>query len=324
MKLITCAFLLSLSGQILADELEVFDFGASPAAVQNRAIQAECAFSGLTIPENVVIYAAGGYSGRKLDMQIDQSGHTATQFDLAINSKHRPVILILGAYEPTIWNLGWSSGTEIVAVLASGYHRQVIAGLETDTPVLISSSDNKGACGAFYVGQGNASLNPKSRQLFGKPVDLVYLGDSSGKIVVGEPLSDTEKLLTSKKNTPASYRDENAPLAGEAGLEDAVSKGILRPATLADGDQWVEEIVANSPERDEPPIAGQGLPKPRRPNMHNAYVVLKEFTYPAGLYGAHSATFFIAKGVPEPKGNPGHSTIYDFNSLSCLSIGCMH
>jgi hypothetical protein len=50
--------------------------------------------------------------------------------------------------------------------------------------------------------------------------------------------------------------------------------------------------------------------------------VLKQFTYPEGLYGAYGATFFIAKGAPRPTGNPGHSAIYDFNTLNCQGALC--
>ncbi|WP_428036198.1 hypothetical protein [Amphritea sp.] len=312
-----------LCGQVFADELKQFDFKVPPKSIQSRATVSECKFEDLTIPENTVVYAAGGYSGKNAGFQIDQSGHAATQFDIAVNSQDRPVILMLGAYEPTIWNLGWSEGTQILAVLVSGYHRQAVAGLKSDTPVLNSSYDNKGPCGYFYIGKGNnSSLNPKSRKLFGKSVELVYLGDRSGKIVVGAPLSGTERLMTSAKSTPDSFRDTTAPLAGQAGLDDAVAKGLIRPATSADADQWVEEVAANTSNQDVPPIAGQGMPKPPRPDLYNAFVVLKNFTYPSGLFGGNAATFFIPRGVPAPQGNPGHSAVYDFSALRCRGAQC--
>jgi hypothetical protein len=56
--------------------------------------------------------------------------------------------------------------------------------------------------------------------------------------------------------------------------------------------------------------------------MHNAYVVLGPFRLPEGLYGAHSATFFVPKGVPRPTGNLGHSVLYDFNTLTCAGVLC--
>lgn len=316
--------LVLLAGSVhAADELKPFDFAVPPKYDQANATRAECTFPDLTIPENTVVYAAGAYSGREVGFQIDGSGHAATQFDIAINSKQRPVILMLGAYEPTIWNIGWSEGTKIVAVLASGYHRQVVAGLPKSTPVLVSSYDNKGPCGYFYIGkENNAALNPKARALFGRAVELVYPGDKKGRIVVGDPLTNAEKLLTSATTPPESFRDVNAPLAGEAGLEEAVTKGILRRSTQEDRNRWVEQMAIKEVDRDIPPIAGQGRPKPRAPRMFNAFVVLKPFTFPSGLYGGHSASFFLEKGVPFPQGDKGHCTIYDFNTMTCSGPMC--
>ncbi len=304
-------------------KLKDFNFTVPSHSNQKRGTKPECIFDGLSVPEHAVVYAAGAYSGRKAGFQIDQSGSTATQFDIAVNSKSRPVILMLGAYAPTIWNLGWTDTTRILAVIASGYHRQVVAGLPDDVPLLISSYHDGGPCGYFYIRKGNNTrLNRKARMLFGKPVELVYVGDESGKIVIGDPLSRSERLLTSSTTPPESFKDVNAPLAGMAGLDAAVSKGLIRPATAADADRWVQEVAAQSSKQDVPPIAGVGLPRPRHPTLFNAYVVLHEFTYPSGLYGAHAATFFIEHGAPRPSGNPGHSAVYDFNTLGCRGTLC--
>jgi hypothetical protein len=35
--------------------------------------------------------------------------------------------------------------------------------------------------------------------------------------------------------------------------------------------------------------------------------------FPADLYGAHSVTVIVPRGVPRPTGNPGHSRILDMN-----------
>ncbi|MCS4505869.1 hypothetical protein NYO91_17445 [Arhodomonas aquaeolei] len=284
-----------------------------------------CGFEGLRLPGDVAVYAAGGYAGRDAGFQIDQSGHEATRFDVTVNSRTRPVVLMLGAYEPTIWNLEWTEGTRILAVFASGYHRQVVAGLGDEVPLLVSTHDNRARCGYFRVrDEGNPELNPMARTLFGRPVELVYPGDGSGRIVVGAAVSPGQRVITSPGTTPESFRDPDAPLAGEAGLEAAVSRGVIRPATDADAVRWVAAVAANSPERDVPPVAGKGVPRPPRPRLHNAYVVMKDFTYPSGLYGANAATFFIERGVPEPAGDPGHSAVYDFNTLDCRGALCRH
>lgn len=323
MKLLAMLSLVLFATAVGADELKNFEFPVPAQSAQDKGALPVCEFTNLQMPSNLRVYAAGGYSGRENQFQIDQSGHASTQFDVAVNSPAEPVALLLGAYEPTIWNIGWTEGTRIVAVLVSGYHRQAVAGLESAVPLLNSSYHNKGPCGHFYVGKGqNSALNPLSRKLFQKPVDLVFPGDRTGKIVVGEPLEVGTKLVTSAARSPASFRDRDAPLAGQAGIEDAISKGLLRPATAADADAWVAAVVANSPTPDTPPIAGEGVPKPPKPRMYKAYVVLKQFTYPAGLYGGHSVTFFIPAGVSKPSGNPGHSAVYDFNVLRCQGPGC--
>jgi hypothetical protein len=281
-----------------------------------------CRFPDLPLPADFAVYAAGGYSGRKTTYQIDQSGHEATQIDVAVNSPDKPVVLILGAYEPTIWNIGWTKNTKILAVLASGYHRQVVAGLSTKTPLLISSYDNKGPCGYFYITEEKlGALNPIARKLFGRPVDMVYPA-KNGNVVIGQDLTGRTKLLTSAEAPPDSYHDTAAPLAGPAGLQDAVKKGLLRKATASDAKAWSKAVESSAPKRDVPPIAGGGAPRSAKIDLYNAYVVLKPFTYPAGLYGAHSAVFLIPKGTPKPTGNRGHSAVYDFNTLVCDGPSC--
>jgi hypothetical protein len=228
---------------------------------------------------------------------------------------------MLGAYEPTIWNIVWTPGTRIVAVLASGYHRQIIAGLKGDVPSIISSYDNHGACGYFYVGERQASINPLSRRLFGRPVDMIYPAQD-GRVLVGRAIPAGVKLLTASSASPASFHDASAPLAGQAGLDDAVEKGLLRRATAKDMDAWEAAVgEENSHGRNVSPVLSVRMSS-QHFRSFRAYVVLKPFTYPAGLYGANLATFFIPKGIPRPKGNLGHSSVYDFNTLECEGALC--
>jgi uncharacterized protein YecT (DUF1311 family) len=299
---------------------------------------ASCEFTSLKLPKDFSVVAAGGYSGRILNFQIDQSGDQATQMDVLVNHSSKPVVLMLGAYGPTIWNISWTQATRIVAVFVSGYHRQAVAGLDATVPVLNSSYDNKGACGYFYVVESElASLNPMSRRLFGRSVDKVYLAQN-GSVIVGNSVPQGLKLISSSTTTPESFYDKTAPLAGLAGLEDAVNRGLLRRATEADADEWVRAENAKSPPKDVPPIAGQEEYKPARPNLYviecettsdglenckrrdNAYVVLKQFTYPAGLSGGATTTFFVPKGIPLPTGDIGHSKLFNFNNLKIQGI----
>jgi hypothetical protein len=276
----------------------------------------KCGFSGLTLPDDFAVFAAGDYSGRPLDWQIDQSGHQATRMDVVVNYAKKPVVLILGAYEPTVWNIRWAAGTKIIGVLVGGYHRQVVAGLAKSVPLLITTYDDQNDCGYFEVSRSSLeSLNPLSRKHFGRSVNKVHFA-KNGKVMVGGALSRGAKLLTSPENTPASYFDKSKPLAGPAGLKDALRKRLLRRATAKDVKAWYDAVVAKDANKDVPELADPHDRHVERPSVAGTYVVLKAFVFPAGLYGGNAASFIIPKGVPFPAGNPGHSTIYDFNTIT--------
>ncbi|HSC84264.1 MAG TPA: lysozyme inhibitor LprI family protein [Pseudomonas sp.] len=296
---------------------------AVPQTVLRQA-SSVCELAGLELPADTLVYAAGNYGGRELDVQIDQSGHQATQFDVLVNSPKRPVVLLLGAYEPSIWNIGWTEGSEILAVLAVGYHRQVVAGLPAETPLRTSSYEDKGPCGYLYVSDEHRSqLNPLAQRVFKRNVDLVYQ-ITNGAMVLGEPLPAGATQLTSSDSPPESFVDSSLPKAGPAGLAEAVEKGLMRPAESTDIAAWqaVEESKANKLSQGLPPLAN---PAERRQfSVHNGYVLLKAQRLPAGLYGAHSATFFLPKGVPYPEGELGHSALYDFNTETCRGAICGH
>lgn len=303
-----------------AENLRPFDFPTGgDSGTANPSV---CGFPGLVLPAKTKSFAAGSYSGRKLDFQIDDSGHQATQIDVAVNHRAEPVVLVLGAYEPTIWNIGWSSDSRIVAVLVSGYHRQVVAGLPKSVPTLVSTYDNKGACGSFYVSADTiAAVNPISQRVYERPVERVYLA-RDGRVVIGDTLPAGVALVTGNGPTPDSFRNKDAPLAGPAGIEDAVRKGLLREASDADARAWAQAQAALPANRDLPPVQGMDTPAVKTVRLHNAYVVLKPMRMPAGLYGAHSVTLFVPKGIPRPTGPLGHSRILDFNTSSCAGATC--
>jgi len=284
----------------------------------------DCEFLSKENLSSSAVFASGAYSGRLLGFQIDSSGHYATEMDVVVNYTKKPVVLMLGAYEPTIWNVSWTKKSNIVGVLLSGYHRQVVTGLLDSTPTLISTFENKVNCAYFYIEPKPnrlRGLNSISKRLFKRNVDMVYLA-KHGSVTIGDTLDGSEKVLQSASAKPTDYRQES--LSGIARLEQAVGEGVLKKATLVNAVAWVEEVAKKrSVNKSIPPVKGMDRIKPPRPMLLNAFVVLQSFSYPDGLYGANAATFFILKGVPRPKGQFGHSTVYDFNTLTCLGGGCV-
>ena len=293
-----------------------------PVAAQRNSdsfaeeITDECVFPNLELPDEFVVYAAGWYSSsRQLDFQIDQSsGETAVRMDLVVNSPSKPVVLMLGRYMPTIYNIKWTKDTDIVAVVASGYYRQAVAGLPDETPILISTDTNSAKCGYFHKDPyiyGYEEIDFLSQKLFGQLVEKVKVEDIPSKLV-GEPLEDEDpKLFSSDDTSVDSFYDPTAPLAGEPALEAARKEGILRKATEEDAEAWIKRQQKLHPEED--------VVRPYVGEFSKAYVILDDFTYPNGVNGAR---FFVPDDVPEPNGNADYSSIYDFRTGKCYGPLC--
>lgn len=312
-----CLLAVAIAPSVLqAETLTTFKFDTGNLGSNVAPQPTTCSFQDIELPKDFVVFAAGAYSGKETDFQIDQSGHQATQIDVAVNYDAKPVVLMLGAYEPTIWNVGWTLNTNIVAVFASGYHRQALAGLKESVPYLISTYDNKGICGSGYITDENpAAFDSLARKLFKRPVETVFPA-SNGVVVIGSPIKPSTQLLTSNSKKIESLVDKNAPLAGPAGLKDAVAKGLLRPAVQDDMQAWVDAITVKIEAKDSEKV------KRKLFVPSNSYVVLKPFIFPSGLYGGNMASFFIPKGIAFPTGNPGHCTIFDFNTFKCTGPLC--
>jgi hypothetical protein len=302
----------------------------APAATQPFAFEAPargdippatCQFDGFALPANAKVYAAGAYGGKEADFQIDQSGHQATTIQVAVHEPNAPVVLLLGAYEPTVWSVGWTRGTRIAAVLVTGYHRQQLTGLPANVPLLVSTYDNRGPCGYAYVGgEGSSKLNPLAREVFGRAVDVAYPA-RDGRAVIGT-LPPGAALVTDAAATPVKeFQLKGVPPAGQAGIDAALRDGTLRPATPADLRAWEAARQRNQGAPDIPRIEG-GDTERSTELPYRSYTVRKAFNIPAGLYGAHSATFFVAPGVPVPTGNPGHSQVRLIEDGSCSGPTC--
>ncbi|WNG41602.1 hypothetical protein F0U61_53930 [Archangium violaceum] len=299
------------------------DAGEQPSKVP--PVESVCRFPGLTLPSDFSVLAGGAYAGKESSVHIDQSGNTATTMTVLVDNPQKPVVLMLGAYEPTIWTIKRAAGTTLLAVLASGYHRQVVTGLDATTPVAIHTADNRSPCGFFYVDKRNLEkLNPMAQRFFGRDVDKVYPA-YNGVLTLSESPAPLSPWVGRGDAPVESYIEKTVPPSPEEELDEALRKGQLRRATLGDKKQWEAEMARVAPSRGLSPTEVQmrSLRANSSGTLDRAYVVLKPMTFPSRLYGSRSVVFFIPKGVERPRGNPGHSSVYDFNDMTCTGVGCM-
>lgn len=276
--------------------------------------KSRCQFQDAKWPVDFLVYAVGG-EGYPSGLQIDESGEEAMRFDIVVNSTTYPVALILGGPHPAIWNVGWTDGTNILAVVLSGGHRQAVSGLPVRIPILVSTRDNHGPCGANYITQKShipSHVASMSRQLFNRPVFRSYIAHR-GRIVVGDGMLAGSRLLTSTDLAPGSFSEPEWPRAGDAGIHDALADGNLRIASLNDAETWANML----PDRNaraglHDSVLRGGVKIPLGPYGKDVYVVQKPFRVPVGISGL---TLYVMKGVPFPDGPVQGVKIYDFNTM---------
>jgi uncharacterized protein YecT (DUF1311 family) len=286
--------------------------------------KAACTLSGFALPDDYVIFAAGGSGFRRLNFEIDESNFAVNQIDVAVHYPSKPVVLMLGMNSPTIWNISWSLNTRIAGVLVGGFHRQLIAGLDPAVPTLDISYQKNSPCGYFSILKSISDLehlNQVSRHVFGRVVDRVHFTDHRGSVVVGEPLSADIGLLTSSATPPESFFDKTRECAGPNAIEDAVKKGWVRQATSDDIETYVKAWRASNADRDVPQVRGRENMLPDRPDISDTYVLLRPFRFPCGWGRYQAPRLIIPKGVSRAPSFPGW-WIIDLNILRCPEVAC--
>ena len=291
---------LTLSAQLFEDEQSV----SEQSNDENKS--PKCSFGvEFSVPSKASIVAAGAFRGRRLSRQMDNSGYAATQIDILVNQQRKPVVLLLGAFEPTIWNLARTKETEIVAVVLSGYFRQEIIGLSAEVPLLASTYDNQGPCGHFIVTPvRKRGVEIVSQKLFSRKIDQFFFADS-GSLIVGQKPRASEEITSEPSVGIESILDMQAPRSAAYGIMDALLEGSLRKPDRRDLRYLKLELKRKLDPRAnelEKLLAGRQV-----------YFVQKPFVYPAGLFKADAVVFVVGKGVAEPDGTAGDSVIINLN-----------
>lgn len=306
-RIILMAFFVALflPGLVLAQKEQDFSFDF------NRKFDPElCAFPGFSLSMDTKIYATGDnggseIKGQKLGWQIDDSGYNAILINVTVNSPD-PVILVLAAYKPNVWHLNWTKGTQIAAVLLVGYHAQKVAGLPEGTPIL--STEHQSPC-RYFDSHALNNANHILKDHVGREVDKFFPA-SGGHVLIGEPLPDGAELITNLESRVEDFHDPNKPLAGQAGLDEAEKKGLIKKATRNDVQEYLALEAKNVDMSDQIIKSGFYL---EAGMLRDPYVVLSpDFVIPAGLYGADSVTFILPEGIPQPKGPIGHCTVKSY------------
>ena len=296
----------------------------------------DCSFFELELPKNAVVYGLHTDKSVILPYIIDDTNQAAREIDLVVNSPQQPVVLFLATYNPSIWDIQWTAGTKILGVVAFGHHTQAVAGLPKETPILTNTYEDCSEEITFYsylagkpfytsTVDEKFTLEEFSTKLFGQPSNNYTFHSQSYSpnesiYFFGEPPEEDTALLSSD-DTPVESFFVTAPRMGTLGIKDALEKGTLKEATKEDYVNWVEANIRAKQQAygDKWSTAEQQAYRAKLmshyPEYTDAYVVLKDFTFPPESRGV----FFIPEGVPLPKRDPSGSSIYALDTGKCFN-----
>ena len=266
------------------------------------------------------IIGIGSYKGLQSEpMQLGKSGHEVRSSKVVVNHPEKPVVLVLSAYDPTWWKVMLTPGTVLKGVILSGYHTQAVTGISRDIPLIKAVHEEKGSCPYFLAikaGKDLSAARNKIKKITGNPLQQLITDPVGDRFIIGSNDYNPETLQTSNDYTIEDYPVKVGLPAGQKGIDQLVLEEKLRRATKNDIQQW--ENAASAKYRDLNPT----LTVSHFLITHLSYVVLKPLTLPTGMYGAHSRSFLIPKGIPKPEDLGSHNTYFFMETGKCTGTSC--
>ncbi len=271
------------------------------------------------------IRVLGAYEGGiETQLSIEGNSHQVGRIKLHAGVSGGPVILVLSAYDPVIWDFSEFPVDRVRGVLATGYHDQAVAGLPANIPLRINSHDTPNAqCGDYsYAYQGGSDLDRlvgNIAVIFGREPDS-FQGDYDPKSfnIDGQLITvKSDDNLGSSNDIRATKNIFADPIASKkTGLVQLINAGKIRPANANDVSALSRALTAASPSGKFAPI------KLDSSVTHELYVILAPTTLPRGMYGGNLANFIIPAGVPMPIDPGSHNTYFRLADGSCMGTMC--
>lgn len=136
-------------------------------------------------------------------------------------------------------------------------------------------------------------------------------------VVMTTWVASTKNIVLFLFELPKGSLEPPSPIKKESpqsDLEAAIRNGTIRKATSIDAHTWLNANIEKYKRKNlsPPDDLNEAYTLGYWIYRANAYVVLKQFTYPPNLNGIDVPIFMIPRDIPTPDGNYGHSKIYHF------------
>lgn len=255
------------------------------------------------------VRAFGAYEGGALtNLSFAGEGDEVRRVNLQADEAGPPLLVVLTAYSPIVWDFAEVPLKRLRGVLVYGDRPQAVANLAESVPVrFVLASQGVTPCGRAHFAHKSTTelgaLRAQVRAVLGVPVagftgsynpEAIHLDGGSFRAVEHKPIK------ASDVRSGALVQVGGLP-PGDQGLRQLVARGDLRPATATDLAQW----------------KARSDPRMQKIYLEETWVVLRQTTLPRGMEGMNRRFFLIPKGVPLPLNGGVHNGFYHLENGSC-------
>jgi hypothetical protein len=267
--------------------------------------------------EPAPIVAFGIYEGaRKIGLRIGEADNATSLVSVSGSRSGENRILLLMAYEATIWDFSEAPTNRINAVIVSGYYDQAVANLPDTVPVIFADRERH-VCGQpRYAYRGGHELEHAANAIersTGQELASFNGIYSAHTIVLSDVLQHSARdtaVRAGEIRAAVRVTQDDTP-QGDEGLATLEARGIIRRATAEDVARWNRAATQRLRTGRLASYESEYL------MVSRTYVVLAPMTTPAGMYGAHSRSFILMPGVPTPEDRGSHNTYYRIEDGTC-------
>lgn len=293
-------------------------------------------------PEGAKVVLVGAYEGSGVSSVsvAGQDAETSTA-KLMVEPGDEPLFLVLTSYKPMVWRLHGHTGRVghvVVAgrLLQDGKIAAGVTGLSRDKVSFVPSHE----CLPYFYKFGDLSearaRGATTKLVGGKPdrtlgiYGLHELSLPSGEHVkpAKRRYGDGYTIVTVDENTDAAARSSAVKFLEGPSAPDALKGELLRfnpagvvamSANAVVSDAKAADYVVLPQEAGLVQLVNSGA---LELIANGQFRIVQKTRYPAGLAGAHRVKFLLDAGVPEPKGNPGHSCVFSEDKAEFIVGRC--
>ena len=261
----------------------------------------------LAAPEGAKLLYLGAYEGTAVS-SVTVAGQDAETdvATIAVDEGEKPITIVLTSYKPMIWQFTGKTDRVAAVFIVAPYGKATAGsgatGIGKQKIKFVQQS------GCFHMEQNDdiaaARARGTMRATFGRDIEAIL---QTYALTTAEISSEGELLAS--KNKPKPQFPATKTAKSEPEWQNALR---FKPAGVLTIDR--ARVVSNTEVEDYQVLPNQAglaqLVDAGKLEMKDyVFRIVSKIRYPAELTGAHGVNFLLAKDIPAPDGDPGHSCV---------------